>query len=408
MMNFARSGRAALAAAIAATALAAAARAGDVGVDAVHGWSGRFVLATGSAFDSFRAAIEAEGHRVVPVSEFGAARLASLDGLVLLQAFEQNDALYSPEETAAIQEFVRRGGGLVALGEAGSGSAEALDNWNRLVEPFGVAFQPATTEPAGRTITAFAEHPVTAGVAATGVDWHRPLSTIRPPAFDLTAGTARDDAFAAAGGSLLEGRAFFCGDTSLFMDDDAGSDRPLSFADNARLLANVLAFVLEPPHVRCLAGNVDSAAGPSVDVLFVNDSAGGPLRRVEIASWEPIDVFVSAPPSATSRAPFVLYGWIEEPGPLTLRELPRGLGHACRPMPFVEPDAALRVVWNSWGHGRVFGAPRDGTEPAPASVLHDPDGARRPLRVFLQGLIADSRSPSGIAAVTNGLTLVVR
>jgi hypothetical protein len=400
--------------ALAALALAlvppgAAARAGDVGIDAVHGWDDPFVLASGSAFDGFRRALVDAGHRLVPLDSFGAARISPLDALVLLQPYEQNESPYSDEEVEAITSFVARGGGLLALAEAGSGvTPPALADWNRLLLPYGVAFSPETSEPSGRTISALASHSLLDGVATIGIDYHRRLVELSAPARDLTLGSPRDDTLAVVDAAGLAGRVVVCGDTSLFMDDDAGSDRPLSFADNARFLLNAIAFVAEPIHERAMAGNVNAAVGPPVDVLFVNDSAGGPKRRVEAATWQPIDVHVTTPPSAAGRVPFVLWAWSEEPRRDTVTLLPFGLGLSSRPMPFAGADPAIRATWNAWGRARAFGSPRDGTPQAPATVFSDRNGAGRPARVFLQGLVLDAWSPSGAAAVTNGVILIVR
>ncbi len=392
---------------LALAALAGRAFAGDVGIDARHGWSERFVLATGDHFDGFRDAFLLEGHAIRPLFSFGERDLEGLGAIVLLQPYAQNAAPYSEDDAAAIRAFVARGGGLLALGEAGSGGDELVPNWNALLAPFGTALAASASEPSGLSVGSLAPHAITDGVASIEVDYHRRLVAIEPPSVDLSLGSPREDTLAAAGGRGLEGRAVILGDSSLFMDEDARGDRSLSSGGNAAFLRNVVSWILEPPYVRALAGNVGAAAGGPVDVLFVNDGAGGRDRRVELLAHEPITIFVAPPFGSTAEAPFALYAFLGEPRADTLTELPHGIGHAGRAMPIAGLDPGLRATWNNWGHERRLGIPRRPSAPAPSIVHSEREGAGRPVRVFLQGLIRDPLSPSGRVAVTNGVTIAV-
>jgi len=156
----------------------------------------------------------------------------------------------------------------------------------------------------------------------------------------------------------------------------------------------------------CLAGNVDAAGGGVTDVLFVNDSSGGSDRTIGLLSHEPLSIFVAAPPSATGPTPFALYAWAGLPDGMSA--LPAGIGSSCMPMPPVGGSPRLKVIWNNVGRFTRLGFPTRPSTPAPSLVYLDSDGPGRSATFFLQGLIVDSASPSGRAAVTNGVTVIVR
>ena len=100
--------------------LAAPARADVIGLDAVHhsSTSPVLVLANGSHFDTFRATLTAEGHQLVSLSSFDAARLAGLDAVFLVGPNSER-TLYSCREQAALRRFVLSGGGMVYLADGG-------------------------------------------------------------------------------------------------------------------------------------------------------------------------------------------------------------------------------------------------------------------------------------------------
>lgn len=183
-------------------------------------------------------------------------------------------------------------------------------------------------------------------------------------------------------------------DLAVAVKDDGGEDVALYFNRT-------------PP--ACIGGNVGAGAGQPIDVLFVNDSAGtGPDRAVNALRFEPFTIFMSSPPGESGPVPFALYAWTAARSDATLRQLPRGIGRTCLPMPPSGGAPAPLVVWNTWGRARVLGAPTRPATGAPSIVLSLPSGAGRPARFFLQGLVRDARSPSGRAAVTNGITVEIR
>ena len=97
------------------------------------------------------------------------------------------------------------------------------------------------TDGSGRSVSGFLTHSVTEGVSTVGVDFQRSMTSIQPPAVDLTAGDGLDDILAV--GSTGFGNAVFLSDTSLWSNSDAGADTPITFADNRLLLENIMLFI---------------------------------------------------------------------------------------------------------------------------------------------------------------------
>jgi len=160
---------------------------------------------------------------------------------------------------------------------------------------------------------------------------------------------------------------------------------------------------------RCIGGNVGAGPGQPTDVLFVNDSVGaGDDRLVSLLTFQPLTIFMASPPGETGAVPYALYAWTAAATPGAVSRLPGGAGWTCLPMPITGGSPAPAVIWNTWGFRRALGAPTRAAAPAPSIVLSIPNGPGRPARFFLQGLIRDARSPSGRAAVTNGITVDIR
>src|SRR5262249_59211960 len=126
---------------------------------------------------------------------------------------------------------------------------------------------------------------------------------------------------------------------------DAASTSDGHYGDNAAVLLNrTLAH--------CSEGNVNASKGPVTDVLFVNDSSGGVQRRVKLATYEPITVYMGAPPTATEEAPFAMYAWPGEPSGATLARLPFRIGFSCMPTPLTGGSPAPLAIWNNAGRSR--------------------------------------------------------
>ncbi len=193
---------------------------------------------------------------------------------------------------------------------------------------------------------------------------------------------------------------------------DGDGSGPVLFAGGAFRGAGTLAgphlAIWRDPCAESRRGNVNAGAGRVADVLFVNDSAGGALRRVVAATHEPFNVFVAAPPAATEPAPFALYAWAETPRAGRERALPFGLGLSALPMPVTEAAPSLRAIWNNAGR-EALGAATRYSLPAPSLVASRPTGVRRPMTFFLQGIVADRASAARRpASVTNGVEVQIR
>ena len=157
----------------------------------------------------------------------------------------------------------------------------------------------------------------------------------------------------------------------------------------------------------CGAGTVNRGRGALASVLFVNDSTGGPFRRLSLLSYEPITVFMAPPPAATGSSPFALYAWAGPPLAGEERPMPHGIGVACRPMLAAHGDPRPGAIWNNTGKA-ALGAASFPSAPAPSIVLSRPAGLGRRVTFFLQGVIADPGSKgTRPASVTNGILVEV-
>jgi hypothetical protein len=164
------------------------------------------------------------------------------------------------------------------------------------------------------------------------------------------------------------------------------------------------------PEFRARTGNVNAGAGPITNVLFVNGSPGiGGSRKVYVATGEPIQVRMDAPPSmGAGPAPFALYLRIGEPSERTVRTLPFGIGMTCISTP-LSGGNPLRTA-NNIGYPNRLGVENwpQSTIPAPSNVADRSRGLMRTGTATLQGIILDSAAPNGRAAVTNAVILKVR
>jgi hypothetical protein len=216
-----------LTAALCVAGTAPVARAARIGVDDVHATNPAEMLGSGEYYAPFRDELAAAGHVLVPLRSFGSADLSGLDGLFLRHAYSVG---YTPSEQAAIQAFTRRavflsdstmfadthsdrpltfgdnrqllrnildyvsaGGGTAFMADGATGADVA--NFNQLVGPYGVQFAASAIDATGRTVTGFADHPLTAGVTTVGVDFQMPL-TVTAPSIDLTTDGGPDNILA--------------------------------------------------------------------------------------------------------------------------------------------------------------------------------------------------------------------
>ena len=164
-----------------------------------------------------------------------------------------------------------------------------------------------------------------------------------------------------------------------------------------------------PPEFAARAGNVNSAAGGRADVLFVNGSPGvGPLRRIALDRFAPFELTMAAPPAFDTGggevARFALYSFNGARVAADVTELP-GIGTAASPL---LSGGTWRRCWNNIGDTGTFGVPNLPSTPAPSLVFRKMSGLKVRLTFFLQGVIEDPDSPSGVYAVTNGIETELR
>jgi hypothetical protein len=162
------------------------------------------------------------------------------------------------------------------------------------------------------------------------------------------------------------------------------------------------------PSAACRIGNVNARSGRPGDVLFVNDSAGGPERRLALTTYEPLTLFMNVPPASAGSAPYSLYLWVGGVDSAGRRELPQRIGSTCMPTPLSGGSPRLRAIWNNAGRTNL-GTPTLPSTPAPSIVVSVPTGTRRPVTFFIQGIIADPGAiGSRPASVTNGVLVEAR
>ncbi len=197
------------------------------------------------------------------------------------------------------------------------------------------------------------------------------------------------------------------------VDVDRDGDVDAVTANHSENSVSVLRNRTFVPHLDSRRGNVNAGAGPIANVLFVNGSAGsGRRRRVIVAQGAPLEIAVEAPPSNPGGPEsFVLWDWTQTPRAGTAKLLPRGLGYVAMPTPLTPLCVPQpRFVVNNVGNPARLGIenwPGPPTSPAPTVLLHLPNGVHRSGAWYLQGVIMDSAGPNGIAAVTNGIEVII-
>jgi len=158
--------------------------------------------------------------------------------------------------------------------------------------------------------------------------------------------------------------------------------------------------------LECRRGEVNAGAGPRADVLLIDGSPGeGPQRRLVYALGQSFEVRMELPPGAGGTARFALYAWNRAPYVGSVEVEPYRLGRACLPTPLGPSFLSPTVIWNNTGKPQL-GVPTKQSSPAPTIVGVKAAGHGLMGSFFLQGIIEDPLSPSGKAAVTNGIELV--
>ena len=172
--------------------------------------------------------------------------------------------------------------------------------------------------------------------------------------------------------------------------------------------------IFEIRSARCAAGTVNGSAGPAVDVLFLNGSAGEPFERsVTVGLGERIDVELMPSPGGPSSAAFVLWVWLGSDFTPTDLSVGSSLGCTVNPTPFhtglaPQPIACVRgagVPRVACGASREIRTPF-ARLPWPGPLSHP--GFAQPIGLTIQGVIKDfgSASPLGFST-TNAVVLRV-
>ncbi len=213
-------------------------------------------------------------------------------------------------------------------------------------------------------------------------------------------------------------RVVLSGDGSAVVSDDSvtgGFNLPLDVAVGS----NGILYVAEyggsqisflRPH-DCKEGNVNAAVGPVTDVLFANGSPGSlPDRTVCLGVTDPLTLSLVSPPSRMGQTtPFCIWANVGSPTSSSLRELPLQLGYVCMPNELTGETSNRRT--NNLGSPVLLGAddwPGPLNAQAPTDILTLAGGVGFPVTFQLQGILLDSDSLQGQAAVTNSVVIEVK
>ncbi|MCA8961316.1 MAG: hypothetical protein KDC38_12415 [Planctomycetes bacterium] len=236
-------------------------------------------LFASSTFSVARDALLDAGHVLEQLTgSSGALDTAALTGIDVYYSGAINVA-YSANEIAALQAFVAAGGGVVLTYDGGFSSSSAVDSVNTFLDPFGIQASTSVVSPTGIQIDTIVPHCSTTGVQSVGLDFVRLLSSITPPAIDLTEGTAIDFLAVSDSGT---GWVFFIGDQSLWTNPGAGADFNVTDLDNQQLLLNIIGHT-----PGCVVGSSFARGDTNQDGLFDISDAVASLAALFIPGTPP-------------------------------------------------------------------------------------------------------------------------
>ena len=167
-------------------------------------------------------------------------------------------------------------------------------------------------------------------------------------------------------------------------------------------------YILYGRVASCSLGSVNAANGIVLDTIFVNGSAGGEDRTVELQHGEFVDVLVLQP-IAGGNGRFVLHANEGDLDAGSTTILPFNVGTTC--FPFLLGDGATPVIiansigkTGAVGSTNFYGLPLDDPERATTTVTYPP----LPLGTVLtlQGVIVDPGSLSPRSASTTNAIVV--
>ncbi len=162
------------------------------------------------------------------------------------------------------------------------------------------------------------------------------------------------------------------------------------------------------------SGSVNSGAGSTTDVLFLNGSAGDENRTVTLSTGESITVALDPAPAGSMEGSYVLWLWAGFPGTCTeITASGQSLGHTLNPTPlhpFQSPQP-FRCLRGSGLPAFVCGGAREfGAAPkAVPWIATRSSGLNTPAVIFLQGIVKDLGASNSLDfSVTNGIVLDVQ
>lgn len=152
------------------------------------------------------------------------------------------------------------------------------------------------------------------------------------------------------------------------------------------------------------ASRVGVGAGGPYDVLLVNGSNGGPLRKVIVPVGSPGSVAMLQPPHLATAARFAVYGFLGEADPDSVVGVPLGIGAmAFAPSPMVPPY--FRSIFFTFTDNYAPTTPQlFPSSPTPWSSGLGP-AIPFPLVITLQGVVEEA---PGLFRATNAVVYELR
>lgn len=200
-----------------------------------------------------------------------------------------------------------------------------------------------------------------------------------------------------------------------FVVSDTGADSTVEAGIDDFRAFDILCDADEPLAI-CGPGRVNAACGAVAEVLTINGSTGGASRILMADQTTPLVFEITEPPVArgdgsSSRA--VVYLWTKHPIAGDIITLPGDFGFMCFG-PQILTTLNPYFTWNSIGAEAKLG---DHDAPGPPPVIADDttftltsigQGAGRPIRLTVQGIVTDSCS-QGVKqiSVTNAVALEI-
>jgi hypothetical protein len=159
-------------------------------------------------------------------------------------------------------------------------------------------------------------------------------------------------------------------------------------------------------------GQINGRVGLVQDVLFVNGSAGDPVRRrLTIGRRAPFAITLASAPIGPQVAPYVLYAFLGVPDNPDITRLPLELGTMAFPIPLTGSAPSTMTLVNNIVHPQSKAALGCGllrnVADAPVAIPIDRGiGAR--LEISFQALLVDAGSENRQATATNCVVVEVR